>query len=156
METSKKNTLTINLGSTIQNINSAEHVLLEFEVEHKTCYALINQYFKAYKYKSDFPFSLWITVETKNKNSNGHPTEGEALLFNQIEDSLIAKLEAVTQFCFIGRTTRDGYREIMFYGADGKKLLEIMNTFVHENPFDRIITFEIDDDDTWENVSGFY
>lgn len=156
MHASKKNTSIKNVGSNLQNINDAEHVLLKFEVENKVCFALINQHFKDYKHKKDFPFSLWITVETKNKNPNGHPTNGEALLFNKLEDLLIGNLGASTPFCFIGRTTRDGYREIMIYGADRQKLSEIMNRFIRENTFGRNITFQIDLDDNWESVSGFY
>jgi hypothetical protein len=155
MEASQK-TVIHNVGSTIQNINDAEHILLKFQIDNKTCFALINQHFSGYKHKQDFPFSLWITVETKNKNSQGHPIDSEALLFNDIEDSLIEVLAASTPFCFIGRTTRDGYREIMIYGADRKQLSEIMNSFVRENAFGRKITFQIDDDDNWEIVSGFY
>jgi len=156
MEASQKKTVTLNVGSTVQNINDAEHTLLEFEVENKTCFALINQHFRGYKYKKDFPISLWITVETRNRNPNGHPIESEALLFNKIEDSLIHILAASTPFCFIGRTTRDNYREIMIYGADKKQLSEIMNRFVRENTFGRNITFQIDNDVNWDNVGGFY
>jgi hypothetical protein len=156
MKASQRKTEKKNLGSTLKNINEAEHRLVEFEVENKACFALINQNFRGYKNKKDFPFSLWITVETKNKNPNGHPIESEALLFNKIEDSLIGMLAGSTPFCFIGRTTRDGYREIMIYGSDRGKLSEIMNRFVRENTFRRNITFQIDDDDSWESVSGFY
>jgi hypothetical protein len=49
--------------------------------------------------------------------------------------------------CFIGRTTREGYREIMIYGANREKLSEIMNRFVRENTFSRSITFQIENDD---------
>jgi hypothetical protein len=156
MKASQRKTETKNPGSTLKNINEAEHRLLEFEVENKMCLALINQNFRGYKHKRDFPFSLWITVETKNKNLNGHPIQSEALLFNKIEDSLIRMLAGSTPFCFIGRTTRDGYREIMIYGSDRKKLSETMNRFVRENTFGRNINFQIDDDDNWGSVSGFY
>lgn len=144
------------VGSTLDNINNSEHSVIQFQIEGKTCFATINQHFKNYKYKKDFPFSLWITVEALEKNDEGHPVDSEATLFNNLEDSLIEKFISKTPFCFIGRTTRDGYRELMFYVADKAKASEIMNAFIEANSFKRKIEFTIDPDPTWESVGGFY
>lgn len=144
------------IGSTIENIDNSQHTVIQFEIDNKLCFATINQFFKNYKDKNSFPFSLWITVETLDKNENGHPTGEEAFLFNNLEDSIISHFASRTPFCFIGRTTRDGYREIMIYVADKDKATETMNSFVKENTFNRKITFEIGPDPTWESVSGFY
>jgi hypothetical protein len=131
------------VGSTLDNIN-------------KQCFATVNEYFRAFKKKNSFPYALWINVETIERNDNGHPTGEEAILFNSLEDSLIAKFLPKTPFCFIGRTTRDGYREIIYYVADKVKATEIMNLFIEENKFQRKTTFTIESDPTWEGVSGFY
>jgi len=77
-------------------------------------------------------------------------------LFNSLEDSLIDKFITKTPFCFIGRTTRDDYRELMFYVADKGKATEVMNEFIKEDRFKRKIEFAIDPDTTWESVGGFY
>lgn len=144
------------VGSTLDNINNSEHSVVQFQIDGKVCFATINQFFKNYKNKSDFPFSLWVTVETLEKNDERHPVDSEAILFNSLEDSLIDNFVAKTPFCFIGRTTRDGYRELMFYVADKDKATEVMNEFIKEDRFKRKIEFAIGPDATWESVSGFY
>jgi hypothetical protein len=143
-------------GSTIQNIDSAEHTVLQFVIDNKVNYATINQYFRDYKEKAHFPLSLWVTVETLNKNETGHPIDDEAVLFNSLEDSLISHIAASMPFCYIGRTTRDGYREIMFYVTEKQGAVDVMNKFIKQNPFNREVEFAIDDDPTWESVSGLY
>jgi hypothetical protein len=144
------------VGSTWDNINNSEHSVVQFEVDGKLCFATINQYFKNYKNKGDFPFSLWVKVETRDKNNEGHPVDEEAVLFNSLEDSLIETFISKTAFCYIGRTTRDGYRELMFYVTDKGKATEIMNEFVKKDTFKRRIEFTVDPDATWESVSGLY
>ena len=144
------------VGSTLDNINNSQHSIIQFQVDNKLCFATINQYFKNYKSKSAFPFSLWVTVETLEKNDKGHPLDAEATLFNSLEDSLIDHFVTRTPFCFIGRTTRDGYRELMFYVSDKDKATEVMNAFIKKNTFKRKIEFAIDQDTTWESVGGFY
>jgi hypothetical protein len=144
------------VGSTLDNINNSEHAVIQFQINGKVCFATINQYFKNFPNKGDFPFSLWVTVETLEKNDEGHPVDTEAILFNSLEDSLIENFVKKTPFCFIGRTTRDGYRELMFYVADKVKATEVMNEFIRNDTFKRRIEFAIDPDETWENVGGFY
>ncbi len=144
------------VGSTKENIDNSEHAVIQFQIDNKQCFAAINQYFKDYQNKKNFPFSLWVTVETLEKNEQGHPVDTEATLFNSLEDSLIDKFISRTPFCFIGRTTRDGYRELMFYVSDRDEATLVMNAFINENTFKRKIKFSIDPDKAWESVSGFY
>jgi hypothetical protein len=144
------------VGSTLDNINNSEFSLIQFHVDDKLGFATINQYFRNYKSKSSFPFSLWVTVETLEKNGQGHPLDTEATLFNSLEDSLIDHFVTKTPFCYIGRTTRDGYRELMFYISDKDKAKEVMNEFIKTNTFKRKIEFAIDQDAKWESVEGFY
>lgn len=153
---SKKETMNNLLGSTLENINNSEHSVVQFQVDGKLCFATVNQFFKDYDRKSDFPLSLWITVETKDKNEQGHPVDKEAELFNNLEDSLISALDGKTPYCYIGRTTRDGYRELMFYVSDKDKATEIVRTFIETNKFNRQMDFLIDWDREWESVSGLY
>lgn len=144
------------VGSTLDNINNSPHTIIKFEVNNELCFATINQFFKDYKNKTAFPYSLWVTVETVDKNDNGHPTETEASLFNDIEDTLINRFISGTPFCYIGRTIRNGYRESMFYVADKDKATEVMDRFIKDNTFNRKIEFAIESDSTWDTVSGLY
>jgi len=144
------------IGSTVANINDAKFSMMQFEIETKLCFATINQNFKDYKHKNTFPYSIWVTVQTSNKNENGHPTDDEALIFNDLEDSLIATLAEKIPFCYVGRTTRDEYREIMFYVSDKQKAAGIMDGFIKADQSKRKIRYEIDLDKEWKSVEGFY
>jgi hypothetical protein len=144
------------IGSTLLNIENSSYVVLQFEIDKKPCLALINQSFKNYAHKSDFPYAVWITVETREKNENGHPLINESNLFKRIEDSVNSRFAGSIPFCYIGHTTRDGYREIMIFVSDLKKANQLMNEFVSQKIFDRDIKFDIAEDREWESVSGFY
>jgi hypothetical protein len=63
-------------------------------------------------------------------------------------DSLIERFLKKMPFCFIGRTTRDGYRELIFYVADKDKATEAMNEFIKNDLFKRKIEFTVDPDAT--------
>jgi hypothetical protein len=144
------------VSSTLANINEAQHTVAKFEIDGKLCFATINQYFKDYKHKDRFPYSLWVTVETLQRNTNGHPTNDEAEVFNNLEDSLIKSFAESIPFCYIGRTTRDGYREVMIYVSDKQKATEVMNRFIDANSFKRKIKYEIDLDKEWKSIEGLY
>jgi hypothetical protein len=153
--TKNRNGETKMAGSTIENINNSKYMGLKFNIGDEVCIASINQYFKNYKEKDKYPYSLWVTVETKNRNQIGGPTEVEGKLFNILEDSIIYKFAKNTPFCFIGRTQRNGYREIMIYVSDNIKSSEIMDEFINEDKFKRKIEYKIGLDNKWECVSGF-
>lgn len=142
------------IGSTIENINNSPHSVIRFQIDNQDCFATINEYFKNYKYKSKFPYSLWITVETLEKNENGHPIDKESQIFNDLEDSIIKMLDKQTPFCFIGRTTRNGFREIMIYVSDKEKTTELMNNFIAQDLFKRKVEYSINKDESWTSVSG--
>ena len=142
------------LGSTVENINNSQYSVIRFKINDEECFATINQYFNNFKYKSDFPYSLWITVETKDKNTNGHPTDQEAELYNSLEDSIVLQFDTKTPYCYIGRTTRNGYREIMFYVSDRDLAAKLMDEYIKESKYDRKIEYDIRLDKNWESVSG--
>ena len=142
------------IGSTFENINNSPHSVIRFQIDNQECFAIINEYFKNFKYKSNFPYSLWIKVETLEKNENGHPIDKEAKLFNDLEDSIIKTFDNKTPFCFIGRTTRNGFREIMIYVTDKEKAIELMDKFIAQDSFKRKIEYSIDKDESWTSVSG--
>jgi|WetSurMetagenome_2_1015567.scaffolds.fasta_scaffold17451_2 hypothetical protein len=142
------------LGSTVENINNSQYSVIRFKINDEECFATINQYFNNFKYKSDFPYSLWISVETKDKNTNGRPTDKEAELYNDLEDSIVRQFDTKTPYCYIGRTTRNGFREIIFYVSDRDLASTLMDVYIGENKYDRKIEYDIRLDKNWESVSG--
>lgn len=139
------------IGSTLENIENSKYEGIKFNVGEEKCIAVINQYFKNFKQKDKFPYSLWITVETKDKS--GYPGEIESNKFITLEDSIISKISCMTPFCYIGHTTRKGYREIIIYVSDKNKTIGIMDNL--NNELKAKLKFDIQIDINWENVSGF-
>ncbi|HCN83294.1 MAG TPA: hypothetical protein DIT07_06675 [Sphingobacteriaceae bacterium] len=127
---------------------------LEFVLDGKPCTALINQGYKNFKKKKEFPLSVFITINTLEKDSVGHPTEKEAKVFNALESKILADLAFET--CYIGQTTMYGYRDMIFYIAskDQKKVTELLKSMKKKEPRIRSYTFE--NDPEWEAVSEFY
>jgi hypothetical protein len=127
---------------------------LEFIVDGKPCTALINEGYINFKQKKEFPLSLFITINTAEKDSVGHPTAKETGIFNALENEILSKL--VFKTCYIGKTTMNGYRDMMFYivSGDQKRINDILKSIKKKQSRIRSYTFE--NDPEWEAVSEFY
>lgn len=130
---------------------------LKFEAEGKPCVALINNRYIGFKEKSKFSLSLFIMVNTVNKNKDGHPDEKEAETFNTLQTEIISELSKVLgPYCYIGTTTMPGYRDILLYinPEDREKAIEILKKLKDKNS--RIDTISFEEDVEWEAVASFY
>ncbi len=130
---------------------------LKFEANGKPCLASINDRYIGFKEKSIFSLSLFIMVNTLDKNKDGHPTDKEALIFNDLQTEIIQELGKVLgNYCYVGTTTMTGYRDILLYikTEDQKKAIEIMERFKKKQSRIESISFESDPE--WEAVSSFY
>lgn len=129
---------------------------LEFLVDDKRAFATIDTRYKDFKDKSEFPLSLFITVNTLEKDSLGHPVKREAELYNQLEADIIKKMDQQLISAFIGRTTMNGYRDLIFYikSSDQKKVTDILTGLQKKHT--RIKEFIFEEDPEWEAVSDFY
>jgi hypothetical protein len=131
-------------------------IKLEFLIDGKPCIALINDSFKDFNQKKQFPLSVFITINTDETDSDGHPTDKEAAIFNTIEAKILAALDADTDFCYIGKTTMNGYRDMMLYikKEDQRKINNKLKDIQRENK--RIKSYTYENDPEWEAVSEFY
>ncbi len=129
---------------------------LQFELDGKPCVAVINKQYKDYKSKFMFPLSLFLKVNTLEKDKNGHPTEQEYLAFHELQTAIIRALSAEFTFCHVGATTMTGYRDIIFYinPKDQEKAVLVLNKFKADNKRFESYTFETDPE--WEAVASFY
>jgi hypothetical protein len=111
-----------------------------------------NYAYKNYKFKADYPWFLWIEIETKDKNENGHPTNSEAKFLNQMEDLIDAELRKVCVSHYIARTTLNGSRELLYYVDDPEKVNPVLQRLVSDpNPI-RQFQFKMEEDKDWNNV----
>jgi len=130
---------------------------LKFEAEGKPCIALINNRYIGYKEKSGFSLSLFIMVNTIDKNKDGHPNEKETEIFNTLQTEIISELSRVLgPYCYVGTTTMPGYRDILLYinPLDREKATDILIKIKEKN--NRIDTISFEEDVKWEAVSSFY
>ena len=130
---------------------------LKFEANGKPCLASINNRYIDFKEKSIFSLSLFIMVNTLDKNKDGHPTEKEALIFNNLQTEIIQELSKVLgDYCYVGTTSMTGYRDILLYikTEDQKKAIGILERFKEKQSRIKSISFE--SDPQWEAVSSFY
>ena len=129
---------------------------LQFELDGKPCVAVINKQYKDFKNKSTFPLSLFLLVNTFEKDKIGHPTEKEAVAFHELQTTIIRELSAAFAFCHVGTTTMTGYRDIIFYisSKDQDKAIAVLNKSKVQNKRFESYTFEADPE--WEAVASFY
>ncbi len=130
---------------------------LQFESDGKPCIASINNRYIGFKEKSDYSLSLFIIVKTLEKDNNGHPTEKEALFFNNFQTQVLQELStALGSYCYVGTTTMPGYRDILLYikPEHQKIATEIVQKIKNEQS--RIESISFESDPKWEAVSGFY
>lgn len=129
---------------------------LQFEMDGKPCVAIINKQYKDFKNKSLFPLSLFLMVNTLEKDKIGHPTEKEVAAFHELQTNIIRELSAEFTFCHVGTTTMTGYRDIIFYinPKDQETTVAVLNKLKAENKRFESYTFEPDPE--WEAVASFY
>ncbi|WP_090698069.1 DUF695 domain-containing protein [Daejeonella rubra] len=130
---------------------------LKFEANGKPCLASINDRYIDFKDRSSFSLSFFVNVNTLEKNKDGHPTDKEALLFNNLQTEIIQELSKVLgSYCYVGTTTMTGYRDILLYikPEDQKNATEILERLKTQQSRIESISFEIDP--KWEAVSSFY
>ncbi len=130
---------------------------LKFEAEGKPCVALINNRYIGFKDRSRFSLSLFIMINTIEKNKDGHPEEKEAEIFNALQTGIISELNKVIgPYCFVGTTTMPGYRDVLLYinPADREKATDLLLKLKEKNS--RIDTISFEEDVEWEAVASFY
>lgn len=150
----KVETETVNSEAPIINQN---FTTLKFEANGKPCSASINDRYINFKDRSSFSLSLFIMVNTLDKNKDGHPTDKEALLFNNLQTEIIKELSKVLgSYCYVGTTMMTGYRDILLYikPEDQKKATEMLERLKAQYSRMESISFETDPE--WEAVSSFY
>jgi hypothetical protein len=135
----------------------SEHAIytgFEFEVEGHPAIAIINSDLKKLEDKSQYPYSVVIQIIPDSYNENGHPEVQEYDYLNGIEKQIIAYLEEQTRSVHVGHTTAYRTREIIFYTKDREVVSDFLEHFLAG--IERENSFEVEPDETWENVAPFY
>jgi len=134
--------------------NNATYTGFEFEVDGFPAIAIINADLKNKENRSGCTNSVFIEVIPDKINEFGQPEEEEHDYLVEMEKKMIEYLEGQTQTVHVGHTTIYRKREIIFYTKEPQKVEGFLEYFL--STIERENSFEIEQDEEWENVSAFY
>jgi hypothetical protein len=117
--------------------------------------ATINNKYNSYPHKSFFPWHVSIELEIIDKNDNGHPAGSDAEKLVKLEDEILNFLKEKHTVHFLGRVTRNGFRDLFYYIDIPKFEQTEVNSFCDNVMKERAINFGMEKDPKWTAVSGF-
>ena len=117
--------------------------------------ATINTGYNNYPNKKFYPWYATILMEIGDKNENGHPTNEEAELLNSLEDRITEFLGQTQIVHRIGRVTRNGERDIIYYIDKPAFHQDKTKEFFDSINSVRAVNLTIEKDKRWDNVAAF-
>ncbi len=129
--------------------------ILQLEIDDSLAIASINTAYNKYPNKKFFPWCAQVLFEISDKNENGHPTNEEAEVLNELEDKVEAFFKENHVVHFIGRLTRNGFRDIFYYLDKPNFDQNKTKIFFDEISAIRAVNFYLDEDSEWDKVAEF-
>jgi len=129
--------------------------ILQLNMSDGLAFATVNEAYTNYPNKLFYPYFVGVELEIIDKNENGHPVDSEATRLNQIETQIEILLKKEHTVHFVGRVTRNGTRDILYYIDSPKLTQKQVADFCDEISKERKIKFGIQKDSEWNAVSGF-
>jgi hypothetical protein len=136
-------------------IPKENYSIFKLELEGGLAFATINAGYDNYCHKKAYPWYAVVVMEIQDRNENGHPTNEEAKVLNDLEDRITQFLNKTQTAHKIGRVTRNGEKDIIFYlsnprldPAETKIFFDSMNVV-------RPMNFTVEKDESWKNVKAF-
>lgn len=117
--------------------------------------ATFNNKYNEYPNKAFFPWHVLVELEIVDKNDNGHPVDIDAEKLAKLEGEILEFLRQKHTVHFLGRVTRNGFRDLLYY-VDKPKFEQVeVNSFCDNVMKERGINFGMEKDPNWTAVSGF-
>ena len=127
----------------------------QIETDEGIGFININIGYRDYPNKKFYPWCAQLLIEFKDKNEKGHPTEKEAETLNELENKIGKFLRKKHTVHFIGRVTRKGFRDLIYYLDQPKLDQTETNIFFDEINSIRAVNFHLDKDEDWKIVAEF-
>jgi hypothetical protein len=124
-------------------------------IDGSLAFAMINKGYENYPNKEFYPWYAVVLIEIHDKNKNGHPTSEEAVILNDLEDKITQFLNETQITHKIGRITKNGQREIIFYLTNPRLDQTRAQSFFDSINSVRPMNFTVEKDERWRNVGGF-
>jgi len=134
--------------------SNATYTGFEFDFEGFPALAIINKDLNNEELMKQYPYSVFISIVPDSYNEFGHPEGAEYDYLNEVEKSIIHYLEEQTRSVHVGHTTVYREREIIFYTKDKEAVENFLDHYL--TTIERENHYEIEEDESWENVSAFY
>jgi hypothetical protein len=129
--------------------------IFKLDLKDGLAFATINTAYNQYPNKKYFPWCAQIVIDIHDKNNNGHPTDYEAGILNELEDRITQFLRRTQTVHPIGRVTRNGERDIIYYIDQPKLDQKETKDFFDQINAVRNLNFSLEHDPQWEFVGGF-
>ena len=117
--------------------------------------ATFNNKYNQYPNKTFFPWHVLVELEIVDKNDNGHPVDTDAERLAELEDEILNFLKQKHTVHFLGRVTRNGFRDLLYYVDKPKFEQTEVNAFCDGVMNERRINLTMEKDPNWTAVSGF-
>jgi len=117
--------------------------------------ATFNNKYNNYPNKAYFPWHVLVELEIIDKNNNGHPIDTDAEMLARLEDEILKFLQQKHTVHFLGRVTRNGFRDLLYYFDKPKFEQAEVDAFCDNVMKERGINFSMKKDPNWTAVSGF-
>jgi len=117
--------------------------------------ATFNNKYNNYPNKQFFSWHVLVELEIMDKNDNGHPTDTDAEKLVKLEDEILGFLNQKHTVHFLGRVTRNGFRDLLYYIDTPRFEQTEVNSFCDNVMKERGINFGMEKDPKWTAVSGF-
>lgn len=128
-------------------------VIETFDAKGNIIFTTANFAYLDFNYKNDFPWFLRITIQFNEFSDNGQPSEEESSILNEFEDFLETEIKEVSIVHYIGRSTYNGKRDILYY-LDNAERASLRLTLLASNPDPvRAFHYNIENDSAWANVA---
>jgi hypothetical protein len=89
--------------------------IIKLSLPDGLAFATVNKAYENYPNKSFFPWLAGLEIQVLDKNENGHPSDSEAIVLNQIQEDFEGFLKNKHTVHSIVRVTRNGFRDLLIY-----------------------------------------
>lgn len=113
---------------------------------------VMNHGFEGFAGQRDYPWLVQVHVEIVDRNPQGLPTPEEADVLNALEERLTPALSAAADLHYVGRATMPGFRDLLYYAADGPQADAILRKQAALRQA-RSFEYTVAEDPTWSHVA---
>ena len=138
-----------------ERLPNEAYVLAQGERDGLPVIAMINDAYKRYPFREDYPWHVEIEIEMADLDEARLPTEAESVVLNCIEDDMEAAMRKSGAVHHIARQTWNGLRVLDYYVENGPAIESLLAAVRDARP-PRSFKFTVERDDSWSHSAGFF